>query len=141
MYMVRLLGATGAWCEVPLGADRQKALEVGRQLAAICEGIRLGIPTPLQGPAVPAVYFAATKRSGQVLVKIGYSRNVTARVRELQTGGAASIGLVAWRPGGAKEEREEHLRWRTFRTVGEWFRLEGELKTYVTAIREALATT
>jgi hypothetical protein len=60
------------------------------------------------------------------LVKIGFSRDVTARVRTLGPG-----RLIAATPGGRDLECQLHARFANSRQTGEWFVLTPELAAYI----------
>lgn len=66
-------------------------------------------------------------------VKIGWSRNVAKRIRELQIGLPLELTLRAEIPGDAAIEKQLHCRFQAQRTRGEWFLLEGELAAWVEA--------
>lgn len=141
-FFGRFIGIDGKWCTIELrrAVDLEQASRDGKLLASICQGIRFGLPSIQPAPpTVAAVYFAAARRgAGDVLVKIGFARDVVARLRRLQTGSAGPLVLVAWREGGAAVEREEHERWAAYRERGEWFRLEGELHAHLERLRRRL---
>ena len=112
------------------------AAETARLLASICFGARFGLPYPeVVAPVEPAVYFAAVRRHGGVSVKIGFARDVKRRLQQLQVCLPSPLVLLAWRPGGRGEEREEHEKWESLRERGEWFRLEGDLKVHMESLR------
>lgn len=60
-------------------------------------------------------------------VKVGYSVNAEARVRELQTGSPRILYLLAKFRGTTADERELHERYLCDNLVGEWFRPSIEL--------------
>lgn len=66
------------------------------------------------------------------LVKIGHTdRDVEERLKELQTGCPYPLAVFLELPGGAREERDFHQAWPHLRAHGEWFKLEGELRTFL----------
>ena len=69
-------------------------------------------------------------------VKIGYSKDVTKRIKELQTASPTPIKVLAVLPGGYKTERELHNLFYKHRKEGEWFKLVREIKYFLRAIRE-----
>ncbi len=54
-------------------------------------------------------------------VKIGYSANVSRRIRELQTANAAPLKLLAVLPGTFADEHAFHARFARYRAQAEWF--------------------
>lgn len=78
-----------------------------------------------------SVYFAQVNDR----VKIGWSKKVSARLAQLQTGSAHPIQLLGTVPGGRALERRLHDRFAPLRISGEWFQAGPDLLAYVT--REA----
>jgi len=74
-----------------------------------------------------SVYFAAS--GGQV--KIGWSRKVSARLAQLQTGSAVPIKLLGTVAGGRALERRLHERFAHLRVAGEWFLDDPELLVHI----------
>jgi hypothetical protein len=74
-----------------------------------------------------SVYFAYT--AGHV--KIGYSKRVSARLAQLQTGCATPIQLIGTMPGGLAVERRVHKQFDHLRLDGEWFIAHPDLMAYV----------
>lgn len=70
--------------------------------------------------------------------KIGYAANVPARLKELQTGCAKQLFVMAVVPGGAAEEAALHLRFTRLRARGEWFRVAPPIITFVRQARDDL---
>lgn len=139
-FFARFLDVAGKWCSIklPRAADLEQAANHARVLASVCQGLRYGLPSPeVAPPRERSVYFAAARR-GAVVVKIGFSGDVDGRLRRLESCQPTPIVLLAWRPGGAAEEREEHQRWAAYRERGEWFRLAGDLQSYVETLRRGL---
>jgi hypothetical protein len=64
-------------------------------------------------------------------VKIGITKNVARRMRQLDQGLPAALILYAHFPGGAPEEAELFARFHPYRLRGEWFRKEGSLATWI----------
>lgn len=97
------------------------------------------------GPAVAAMDQAVCKRDGSRVyfaqagerIKIGWSRNVAARITKLQTGNPEPIRLLATTPGGRSLETQLHERFADVRLTGEWFAASPALLAYVQAIRSA----
>lgn len=96
-------------------------------------------------PAVAAMDQAICKRTGSRVyfaqagdrIKIGWSRNVAARIAKLQTGNPEPIILLATRPGGRSLEQELHDRFAEARLTGEWFSSSPDLLTYVRSLQLA----
>lgn len=72
---------------------------------------------------VERVYFIGTELRPGALVKIGYSRDVDARLSNLQTAHAERLRIFATVEGGKGLEEKYHSRWRLRRRKGEWFTL------------------
>ncbi len=62
------------------------------------------------------------------LVKIGYTKNVSRRLLELQTGNPYKLNLVFMGIGGADEEKQLHEAFSKHRSLGEWFKIENEFE-------------
>jgi Meiotically up-regulated gene 113 len=102
----------------PAASTIGKSLTVeGIELAKIIAG----------APHAPVVYFLRT--SG--MVKIGMSTRLLARVKSFSLS-LADVALVV--PGGEDMERAYHQRFarQRLREDGEWFRIAGELLTFLT---------
>lgn len=54
-------------------------------------------------------------------VKIGYSVNPPARVRELQTGNPRPLVLLGWGEGTEADEAGLHMQFLQYNLLGEWF--------------------
>lgn len=74
-----------------------------------------------------SVYFADA--GGQI--KIGWSKKVSQRLAQLQTGSASPIKLLGTMPGGLAVERRVHAKFAHLRLSGEWFTAAPELLAYV----------
>lgn len=76
------------------------------------------------------VYFVRAGRTNTL--KIGWARSdVEKRLRELQTGCPHTLHLIGFMPGSQAEERDWHYRFCHLRTRGEWFRLDGDLRSAI----------
>jgi len=73
------------------------------------------------------VYFASNQGGH---IKIGFSSNPWARVRELSTGGGP-LRLLAVQSGSRQDEAALHLRFSALRKHGEWFEPGQELLTCI----------
>lgn len=79
------------------------------------------------------VYFAESENG---LIKIGTTRwcPVT-RVARICASSAVLVRLIAVFDGDREIEKSYHAQFSVFRRWGEWFACEGDLRTYVSAIR------
>lgn len=79
------------------------------------------------------VYFILDAKSNAV--KIGVSHSVTERMIDVQVGNPNKLKVIAVITLRDSEqgdiEGELHRRFRHFRMRGEWFRYEGELKSFI----------
>ncbi|HEY7154732.1 MAG TPA: GIY-YIG nuclease family protein [Gemmataceae bacterium] len=73
------------------------------------------------------VYFL---RGGDA-IKIGYTTNLAARQRTLETGSAVPLELLASVAGDRREETRLHQEWWHLHIRGEWFRADEELLRYI----------
>jgi len=64
-------------------------------------------------------------------VKIGYSKNPTARLKELQTGNSKKLKLLCTIPGDFKTEAALHEVYKANKQQGEWFSYTGKLKNSI----------
>lgn len=71
----------------------------------------------------PVVYFIGTELRVGREIKIGFTRNIKARLSTIQTGHPEKLQVFATVPGGPDKEEYYHKRWRTRRRQGEWFTL------------------
>jgi hypothetical protein len=70
--------------------------------------------------------------SGKVSrVKIGYSANPHKRLQNLQTGNANTLEITKIVPGDKRDERLYHDRFKSLHLAYEWFRFDGDLKTFI----------
>lgn len=76
------------------------------------------VPTlPVTDPSF--VYLIGNEANS--LVKIGFSKNVSRRLSELDRMSPVRLTLLATFPGGKVLETLLHVRFATYRTRGEWF--------------------
>lgn len=75
------------------------------------------------------VYFMEAGPGGHI--KIGTAVNPQARVRDLQTGNASRLAILASFPGGEAEEAELHRRFASAKLHGEWFERTPDLMALV----------
>lgn len=92
-----------------------------------------GCPTSLKRHRDGLVYFIAARQSG--MVKIGFtSKTAQERLAGLQTGSSETLEVLATIPGSTKDESELHRRFSALRITGEWFKLEGALRSFIRSI-------
>jgi hypothetical protein len=77
------------------------------------------------------VYFVS---DGIGHVKIGFANNPWYRLVELQCGNALPLTLLATIKGGCDLEKALHARFAEHHVRGEWFRLESEIRDYISSI-------
>jgi hypothetical protein len=73
------------------------------------------------------VYFI---RAGDA-IKIGYTTNLAARKRALETASAVPLELLSSIPGDRREEARLHREWWHLHIRGEWFHADEELLRYI----------
>lgn len=82
------------------------------------------------------VYFIAADSVG--MVKIGMTSNLEQRLIDLRVACPVSLRVVYHRPGGRWMESDYHKKFAAYRSHGEWFRFEGELRSFIEImVREA----
>jgi hypothetical protein len=69
-------------------------------------------------------------------IKIGRTRDVWKRRKELQTGNSRPLNVLATVTGDGQTERALHSTFAHLRLMGEWFRADSELVQYVATVRE-----
>jgi DNA-binding transcriptional ArsR family regulator len=90
----------------------------------------------IRGFATLAVYFIEGPRG----VKVGYSEDVAARLRQLQTGNATKLKILAVIPNGSRDiEIEFHRLFARWRLEGEWFIKNGSVMRTIALIRQGAA--
>lgn len=115
---------------------REEFTEKERHIAAITvPPVRLDSQSAIL-VEVGYVYFI---RSGES-VKIGFTRDVKKRHQQLKTGDPNKTTILASVPGTRDTEAYFHQMFAEYRTTGEWFRYEGELKRF-TALMPARPST
>ncbi len=75
------------------------------------------------------VYFV--EAVGLARVKIGFSDDPPARLRQLATGSAVPLKLLAQTPGTVALEKQLHNRFGHLRIEGEWFHATRELLDFI----------
>lgn len=78
------------------------------------------------------VYFARSGTDGPI--KIGWSKNPTARLKELSVASPAGLSLVLAVPGDARDERRLHAQFAAHRLHGEWFNPAPELLSHIASL-------
>lgn len=78
---------------------------------------------------IRGVYFIQGELSG--LIKIGYSRNIVARICDLQSGSGEHVVLLGIVRGSSSIERNLHKRFDKYRRHGEWFEPDPVILKYV----------
>lgn len=66
-------------------------------------------------------------------IKIGSTTRVEYRLATLQVANPHQLDVLLVEDGGEKREAELHKEFAEYRVRGEWFRLEGRLRKYLTA--------
>lgn len=67
------------------------------------------------------VYFIGSEVRVGAMVKVGFSMNPGARLRQLQVSSPERLRIFATVPGGRHLEQKYHSRWKSRRRAGEWF--------------------
>lgn len=96
---------------------------------------RIYRPPPVIEPPKPKRWLG-TVRGGPVCyfiggaegpIKIGYSRDVNARLAKFQLGSPVALDILAITPGGEAQEAIYHARFEAHRLHGEWFNRAPEI--------------
>jgi hypothetical protein len=88
-----------------------------------------------EAPATSGVY--AVQGYGD-FVKIGRAKNIRERLLGLQGANPVPLKLLAVLSTNPEDEFVFHERFSDYRTIGEWFRLEGELKEFLGMTTETM---
>jgi hypothetical protein len=81
------------------------------------------------------IYFIQAGNGGSI--KIGWTRNVSARFRHLRKeAGGTRLSLLAVLPGFTTDERALHARFAASRLAGEWFAPSPDLLEFVRAVAD-----
>jgi hypothetical protein len=85
-------------------------------------------------PRSPArvVYFIGSPEGP---IKIGFSRNVGQRLRELQTFSPVRLQVLATTPGDPAVERRYHRMFAEHRLTGEWFSAHPDILAEIEAVK------
>jgi hypothetical protein len=76
----------------------------------------------------PLVYFISAESD---LIKIGYTTNLSARLRSLRTAHPNELRILLAIPGSRDDERELHRRFAEYRVGREWFRRSKPINDYI----------
>ena len=77
------------------------------------------------------IYFIQEDEPGRDRIKIGYTINVYRRIENLESCSPSKLKCVLYFPGCRKTEKYYHEKFQNMRIRSEWFRFEGELKSFV----------
>ena len=72
-------------------------------------------------------------------VKIGFTADLSKRLKQFKTGSSNPINVLAVVPGTQDTEAYFHSMFADYRVNGEWFRYEGDLKRFTAAMPARLA--
>lgn len=79
--------------------------------------------------AAHPVYFIQHGADG--LIKIGFTKNIDKRMRDLQFAAPLPLRLLGWRLGGPTEEARLHRVFAPSKAWGEWYRPTEQLIEYI----------
>ena len=77
------------------------------------------------------IYFVKDIRND--LIKIGYSKDMSVRMRKLRSQ-FGSVRLLATKPGMIKSERQLHNQFSGDRVTGEWFNPSDDLCCFISKL-------
>jgi DNA-binding XRE family transcriptional regulator len=63
-------------------------------------------------------------------VKIGYTKNINKRLKQLQTSSPVKLEVLHLIDGNVTLEKELHLLFKDLRTSGEWFKFDNSILEY-----------
>ena len=86
-------------------------------------------PVVKKQPEFGFVYFIGNSEKN--ICKIGFSYSPNQRLIELQTGNPFPLFVFKTVKGDMEMEKTFHFLYRQYRTRGEWFKIEGELKKFI----------
>jgi hypothetical protein len=108
-------------------AAEQYAANRGNLVGVHLEPAMRAMETAIAARDGSSVYFA--EADGRI--KIGWSRKVSTRLAQLQTGSGVPIRLLGTMPGGLAVERRIHRQFAAARLSGEWFTATPELLDFI----------
>jgi hypothetical protein len=76
----------------------------------------------------PTIYFISADDD---LIKIGYTTNISARLRSLRTAHPKELRILLVIPGSRDDEQELHRRFAAFRVGREWFNRCKPISDYI----------
>jgi len=82
-------------------------------------------------PAARSGFIYAVRLGSMPRVKIGFTKDVDRRMPGIQTGAHEKLVLLHSVAGTTTHEAALKLRFEPYKTHGEWFRLEGDVATWV----------
>lgn len=112
-----------------LGASGRRPGSAAAALAALVGKPSDDRPLPKARVRRGVVYFV--KNGSRDRVKIGFSTGHKGRIGSLQNASPDKLTLIGVMPGDVKLERKMHARFKEYREVGEWFRIEGALAKFL----------
>lgn len=71
------------------------------------------------------------------LVKIGFTKNPAARLRNLRTGAAGNLAFYVLKPGSKADEAALHRRFANAHVAREWFERAAEVEAWIAANKNA----
>lgn len=123
LHFSGLVSVASLMDDVKLG--RLSAFKIGYTTLTTGKAVEdLKITRDLSGGAVYVVGF-------NQYIKIGFSRNLLKRIAKIQEYSPEKLTVHAKFPGSIRDEILLHRRFQEYRLNGEWFRHEGELKTWI----------
>ena|SRR6185312_6700181 len=93
----------------------------------------LGVPLNNVANGIGDIYFLHSK--SMKAIKIGFSFDVSKRIKQLATGSIGDLQLLGTIRGTTADEKALHKKFSTWRVHGEWFRPVKRLRDYIS--REA----
>ena len=81
------------------------------------------------------IYFI-TEDNNTKYVKIGYTNNLSRRLRELQIGNPRKLSVYFVMKGNKQAELELHKAFKDYRGIGEWFNFTVFIGEYINEVRK-----
>ena len=79
----------------------------------------------------PKTLMYAIQRGAGGPIKLGWTKDITARMRSLQTASGDTLHVLATWEADRDDERRAHAKWAHLRTRGEWFDAAPELLEWI----------